>query len=100
VCELSAGQWLTGVGGERRRSGRQKGEGKWLLVAKMGKTGSGNGGRLWCPRARTGRPERHSTGGAVQMGLTGLNLNGPIGFKFLQILIDPKGTFPYSKNLK
>jgi hypothetical protein len=31
----------------------------------------------------TGRPRRHSTGGAVQTVLTGSNLNGSIEFKFL-----------------
>jgi hypothetical protein len=41
-----------------------------------------------------------STGGAVQMVLTGSNLNGSIGFKFLQSLTDPKGIFLYSKNVK
>jgi hypothetical protein len=51
-------------------------------------------------RVLTGRPGQHSTGGAVQTVLIGSNLNGSIGFKFLQILTESRFTFPYSKNLK
>jgi hypothetical protein len=51
-------------------------------------------------RLLAGRPGQHSTGDAVQTVLTGSNLKGSIGFKFLQTLTYAKGTLLCSKNLK
>jgi hypothetical protein len=87
------GQWRPSGGRERTTPCRtSRGAGAWL----KGGAAHSEGWR----RLLTGWPGQHSTGGAVQTVLAGSNLNSSIGFKFLQILIESKFTFPYSKNLK